>query len=162
MSSPRVYLGTVAVVPRSDIKRHLERPMFDGPSDPALQAHLESVLSLPRASEISQPDTADCGLDVFVAKHQSGEAFDVAAGDFGFPLFWRPAVEVSTRVYALRNKKPITTFHVTKRLSWSEYFNRLLSVRHLLSFSSPFTHQDMVELLDDALFETLTRVKAVV
>lgn len=153
-----VYLGTVAVVPRGDFKRHLERSMDT--SEAALQSHLQTVLSLPKAPPKQHASAEDCAIDVFVAKHQGGEAWDVTAGDLGLPLFWRPTVEVSSRFYTLQSNKDITTVHVKKRLPWGEYLNRLFSLRGYFSFRSPFTHQDMTQLLDEALLEVLGRIRS--
>jgi len=153
-----VYLGTVAVVPRADFKRHFERPVET--SDTALQSHLQAVLALAKAPTKQEAGAEDCAIDVFVAKHRGGETWDANVGDFGLPLFWRPAVEVISRLYALRSGKDITTIRVKKRLPWGEYFSRIFSVRGYLSFRSPFTHQDMTDLLDEALLEALGRIRS--
>lgn len=155
-----VYLGTVAVVPRADLKRHLERPMAEEVSDTALRSHLQSVLSLAKAPSREAAAPNDCALDVFVAKHQGGEAWEFSIGELGLPLFWRPAVEVASRLYTLRNNKPIATVHIKKCLPWREFIGRLFSVRGLWGFQSPFTREDISRLVDEALFESLSRVRA--
>lgn len=129
-------------------------------SDAALQSHLQAVLSLPKAPAKHQASPEDCAIDVFVAKHQGGEAWDLGAGNLGLPLFWRPSVEVSSRFYALQSNKDITTVHVRKHLPWSEYLNRLFSLRGYISLRSPFTHQDMTHLLDEAMLEVLGRIRS--
>ena len=129
-------------------------------SDAALKSHLQEVLSLPKAPPKQQASPDDCAIDVFVAKHQGGEAWDLTAGDLGLPLFWRPSVEVSSRLYALQSNKDITTVHVEKHLPWGEYLNRLFTLRGYFSFRSPFTHQDMTHLLDEALLEVLGRMRS--
>jgi hypothetical protein len=158
MAKTSVYLGTIAVVPRSDLKRHFERPMGPPQTESSLQLHLESVLSLPKAP--ADPSGSDCAIDVLVAKHQGGEAWEGSVGDWWIPLLWRPSVEVSTRLYALKDKKHIATFHVKKRLPWREYFSRMFTLSRYFSFRSPFTKEDMTSLLDEALVETLGQVKA--
>ena len=159
MAKTNVYLGTVAVVPRADLKRHFERPMDPPQTESALQSHLESVLSLPKAP--ANVGGSDRALDVLVAKHQGGEAWEGSVGDWWIPLLWRPSVEVSARLYALKDKQHIATFHVRKRLGWREYFSRMFTLSRYFSFRSPFTREDMIGLLDEALVETLTRVKAI-
>lgn len=148
------------MVPRSDIKRHLERPFDGATSDARLQSHLESAFHLQNPPPPGEVSANDYAIDVFVAKHQSGEAFDVSFGEYGFPFFWRPAIEVSSRVYSLRNKKAVSVQHVKKRLGWGEYVNRIFSLRGVFGFKSPFTHEDMTRLLDEALIETLEKSRA--
>jgi hypothetical protein len=158
MAKTNVYLGTVAVVPRADLKRHFERPMEPPQTDNSLQLHLESVLSLPKAP--ADPASGDRAIDVLVAKHQGGEAWEGSVGDWWLPILWRPSVEVSTRLYALKDKKHIATFHVKKCLAWREYFSRIFTLSRYFSFRSPFTNEDMATLLDEALVESLARVNS--
>jgi hypothetical protein len=151
-----LYLGAVAVVPRSDLMRQFELPMADGPADEALRTHIESVVSLPKANGSKESGHA---LDILISKHHGGRGFEGTAGDFWLPFLWRPTVEVSARLYALKGRKTLATVTAQKRMAWGEFFGRLLSIKHLLSFSSPFTRHDMINLLDEALFETLTQIK---
>lgn len=160
MNKKRVFLGAVAVVPRADLKRHIERPFEGTSSDTALQSHLEAMFQLPAPPPPSQISARDYAIDVFVAKHQIGEAFEFSFSEYGFPLFWRPTIEVSSRVYSLHNSKAVSVQHVKKRLRWGEYFNRVFSFRGVFGFKSPFTHEDMTRLLDEALIETLEKSRA--
>jgi hypothetical protein len=153
-----LYLGAVAVVPRSDLTRHFELPMVGGPADDALRAHVESVVSLPRTPQGNEGESGRA-LDILISKFQGGGFFEGTAGDFWLPFFWRPKVEISARLYTVKGRKTLATVTATKRMAWRAFLGRVASVGHLFSFSSPFTRQDMTDLLDEALFDALIQVK---
>jgi hypothetical protein len=154
----KVYLGTVGVVPRDDLKRHIEELTAEG-MDAALRSHLEEVLSLPKAPPPDQATAEDLALDMFLAKHQIGEFSEFFAGDLCLPLVWRPKVKLSSRLYAVRTGKPVRSFHVTKRLAWVTYFGRVFSLRGIFGTGASFTAADMTALIDEALIELLTQVR---
>lgn len=160
VSKKRVFLGSVGVVPRADLKRHFEQPLAGTSADAALQSHLEATFRFPEPPPPSQIGMHDYAIDFFVAKHQSGEAWEFSLGEHGFPLIWRPAVEVSSRIYSLRTKKAIVEMHIKKRLRWREYLSRVFSFGAFFGLRSPFTHADLTRLLDEAVIETLERAKA--
>jgi hypothetical protein len=70
----RLFLGTLAVVPRTDAKRYFDQNILYGRPeffDNSLRASLEAVFSLPPAVEITDPKPSDLALDVFVTAFQS-------------------------------------------------------------------------------------------
>jgi len=78
---PRVYLGTLAIAPRSDIKRHFDEwGMFKKEDlDSDLRKSLSEILSLPLAKNVTDPKSNDLVIDVVVPKLQSGDALDLEA-----------------------------------------------------------------------------------
>src|SRR5262245_7329448 len=86
---PRVFPGTIVVVPRAGLKPRfdqwgaLQREELEAP----LQATLQQVFSLPPAGEVRDPLPTDLGLDVFVPSFQSGDFLSFSLGDLGIPIF---------------------------------------------------------------------------
>jgi hypothetical protein len=74
---PRVYLGTLAVAPRADIKRHFDQwGVFKTEDlDTNLRQSLKEIFSLPLATEVSEPKSSDLVLDVVIPEFQSGAVF---------------------------------------------------------------------------------------
>ena len=125
---PRVFLGTLAVAPRADIKRHLDQwGMFKSEDlDSSLRKHLKEIFSLPPANEVGEPESNDLVLDIVVPKFQSGDAWDFSLGDFGIPLMWRPKITVSSRLYYLKSEKTKATFSVTEKMKFGQYLRETL------------------------------------
>ena len=67
-TKPRVFLGVIAVVPRTDLKRHLEQEgLLEHESlDSALRRHLTEIISLPPADRVEGPLPTDLVLDVLI------------------------------------------------------------------------------------------------
>ena len=160
---PRVFLGTVAVAPRSDIKRHIEDWSLFGSHDleSSLGRTLREIFSLPSACEVTDPLPNDLGLDVVVPRFQSGEYVDVSLGDVGFPIIWRPKVTVASRLYYLRTDKTKKTFSVTVKMNWREYFSRVFSWRGVFRFRPLFGPSDLEHLTYRACVELVSRMSRV-
>lgn len=157
---PRVYLGALAVAPRSDIKRHFEYwGLFEKEDmDSSLRQNLIEIFSLPPANEVHEPKGTDLVVDVVIPKFQSGE-FLMDQGDTGFLIFWRPKVTVSSRLYYLRSGKTKATFTVTEKMEWREYFGRLFSWRYFFGFRPTFDAKDMEYLLYKACDKLLRKMQ---
>jgi len=158
---PRVFLGTLAVVPRRDMKRHLDQwGMFRNESfDDALRTTLEEIFALPAVSTLAAPTANDLGLDVLIPSFQSGDYWDVSLGDFGIPIFWRPKVTVACRLYYLKTQKTKRTFSVTQKMPWSEFVSRQFTWRALFRFRSTFDAKDMTRLLYIACHSLLNKLR---
>ena len=158
---PRIFLGTLAVAPRADIKRHLDQwGMFKNEDlDSSLRQNLKEIFSLPSASEVGEPKSNDLVLDVVVPKFQSGDAWDLSLGDFGIPLMWRPKVTVSSRLYYLKSEKTKATFSVTEKMKFGQYISRLFTWRAFLRFRPVFDSKDMEYLLYQACHKLLLKMQ---
>lgn len=159
----RVFLGTLAVVPRKDIKRYLDQSGVFGDEnfDTSLLNTLREIFTLPLAEEIVAPTSTDLGLDVLIPSFQSGDYWDVSLGDVDFPIFWRPKVTVFSRLYYLKSNKTKRTFSVTQKLSWREYLRRLFTWRTLSRFHPMFDGKDMDLLLYLACHKLLGKLRKV-
>lgn len=164
---PRVFLGTLVVVPRADIKRHFDQW---GSSrceelETPLKSTLREIFLLPLASEVSDPLPTDLGLDVFIPSFQSGDAFGVSLGDLGVPVFWiflwRPKVTVTCRLYSLTSLETKYVYSVTKKMPWREYVSRLLTLRAFFRFRPIFSAEDLNRLLNLACHSLLNKLTKV-
>ena len=156
---PRVFLGTLAVVPRTDFKKIDEWGIFKKEDvDSELRKSLEEIFNLPMASEIDNPLKNDLVLDVIIPKYQLGGAWDVELGVFGFPIFWRPKVEIKSRLYNLKSKKTKKVFSATEKLNWGAYWSRFFSWRGLFRFRPLFDKDDMNQLMYKACHKLLLKM----
>ena len=156
---PKVYLGTIAVVPRNDFKRHFEHNIYTGENlEVSLQNRLHEIFNFPLSSERANPSKTDLAVDVVIAKFQAGNTLNVHAGDFGIPIFWRPKIELASKLYNLNTgeTKLITT--ITTKLSWRNYLSRLFTWRALIGFRPMFDAQDMEKLLTEACLQLLPKL----
>lgn len=158
---PRIYLGSLAVAPRADLKRYLDQlGVFQREDlDTALRKELKEIFSLLPVEVAPEPKGSDLVLDVMVEKFQSGDAWSFDFGGFGIPLLWRPKITVSARLYWLKSEKNKATFSRTEKLALSRYFGRLLTWRGLLRFRPLFGAEDIKLLLHQACYGLLRKVK---
>lgn len=158
---PSVYLGTLAVAPRSDVKRNIDQwGLFQNEDlDTGMRQSLKEIFLLPSAGDVKAPTSTDLGLDVIVPKFQSGNFMDCALGDIGFPLMWRPNVTVSSRLYYLKSEKTLATFSVTEKMKWNQFIARLFTWRSLFRFRPMFDKKDMDYLLFQACHKLLLKMK---
>ncbi|MEM1199356.1 MAG: hypothetical protein AAGI06_08625, partial [Pseudomonadota bacterium] len=114
---PRVYLGTLAVVPqRYDLSAFINNTINFQKSglDEKLQEALEELFSLPLISERTSPRAGDLAMDVFVSEYQRGGVLDMHVVELPTPLFWRPKVTVAARLYDIDKNYTKYTCTVTK------------------------------------------------
>lgn len=158
---PRVFLGTLAVVSRTDIKRHIDQwgMLYDSNLDTPLQATLQEIFALPSASEVTLPTSTDLALDVLIPKFQSGDYWDVSMGEIGIPIFWRPRITVVARLYYLKSKNTKRTFTVTQKMPWGEFMGRLFTWRAVFRLRPTFDAEDMNRLLYFACHSLLAKLR---
>jgi hypothetical protein len=155
----KIYIGIIAVVPRKDFKRHFEFSIIKEDIDSKLKAQLEKVLSLPKAPEPENASENDLALDIFISDYQLGKALFFEPTGFGLPFFWRPKIELNSRLYSIKTNKRIATFTVTTKMRWAYYLRRVFSWRGFFSLKSLFDSTDMQYLLYEALLLLLIKVK---
>jgi hypothetical protein len=153
---PRVYLGALAIAPRTDIKRHFEFDTKD--VENGIRQSLKEIFALPSAQHVKEPSSTDLGLDVIVTKFQSGICEQILLGDFWLPLFWRPSVTVSSRLYLLKSERTKATLTVTERMTWRSYIRHLFTWRSIFRFGPPCHKNDMDILLYQACQKILVKM----
>ena len=158
---PRVLLGKVTVVPRKSLKKIDEWGLFSSEDlNTSLYRSLTEIFSFPSASNVPDPESTDLVLDVAIPKYQSGDYWGVDFGEMGgAPFFWRPKIEVHTKLYELSTNKTKSTFSITEKMRWSAYIPRIFSLRALIRFSPVFDKSDMDLLLCQACIKVLEKVK---
>ncbi len=156
---PRVFLGNLAVVPRTSLTKVDEWGMFSSEDlDAALRKSLIEIFSLPPASEISDPRASDLVVDVVIPKYQSGDAWNIELGDIGFPIMWRPKVEVRSRLYELGSNKTASVFSAVQKMKWRYFLPRLLTWRAFFRFKPIFEKSEMEYLLYQACIKLLNKM----
>ena len=159
---PKLWLGVVAVAPRSDLGRHFDEWNIFGRRedlDTSIRKTLENIFDLPLASSVNNPESNDYSLDIVVPKFQSGDAWDVSLGDIGFPLIWRPKIEIGARLVNLKSGKTVYTTTVKAKLKWRNYFARLFTLRGIFRFKPLFDSNDMNHLLHEACISLLKKLR---
>ena len=156
----RVYLGTIAVAPRTDIKRFFDEPGWPGDAnlDVGLRNSLEDLFALPPAADVEHPDARDLGVDILVTRFQMGEAYFIGLGRYGLPIFWRPKVTVSSRLFYLRSGKTKAAFSVTEKVKWRQFIKRAFNPRTWLWTGSMFDEHDLDHLLQHACHKLLLKM----
>lgn len=159
--APRVFLGTLAVAPRTDLKRDLEaggQKVADLHLE--LQRVLAEIFSLPLASDLTAPWSTDLALDVFVTRFQSGGALGgiLELGGSVLPMFWLwvPKIELSARLYRVVGHQ-VAAFRVRQRIGWRELLRRFFSGRGFV-----FNWQDLEGLMYLASDRVLAKVRRVI
>ena len=160
----RVYLGSISVAPRSDIKRHFNNiGLLDHQSakelEESVHAKLLEIFNLPLASALEEIKNSDLGLDILVPNHQLGNYIPANLYYFGMIGFWRPKVQIAARLYNLKKGKTIHTETVTVKMPWHEYIDRMLSWRGLTGIKPMFDSADMEPLLYRASLNLVSRLK---
>lgn len=160
----RVFLGSVDVMPRTDLKRHIEPSgVFQSESiDDSLRAALLEIFALPPAADVVAPEPADLGLDIVIPTHTSGDYIDVSLGGIGLPLFWRPRITVTGKLYHLQSRKTMRSFSVTRKMPWGVFLARQMSWRAVLAPHPAYDAQDMKVLLCMACHTLLDKLRKAV
>ena len=160
-NKPRVFLGKLSVAPRTDIKQHLEDWSWQPQENLGihLQSSLENIFTLPMASDAKSITKQDIAIDVIVQKYQSGDFFSAHGGGFSFPVFWRPNVTVSARLYYLKSKKVKSTYTIKEKYPWGGYLEKLLQPQAFLGLQPSFNSKDLEHLLDQACYKLLLKIR---
>lgn len=161
--SPRIFLGTLAIAPRSGFKSTNEQlTVFNRKKedfDEGLRRNLEDIFALPLAINVSDPKSTDLVIDVVVPDFQGGE---FAFGDLWLipvAVMWRPNVKVAARLYYLKSQKTKKKFLVTQKMSVGEYLGRAFSWRGFFRLKPLFDGEDLDYLISKACYELLQSVK---
>ena len=156
----RLFLGSLSVA-SGNLIHHLEGLVGTPPPalDRALLAELSGLLPLPKADTVGTPLATDMAFDVALQDYRSGSATDFSLGAVGLPMYWRPRVRLAARLYYFRSKQPKATFHVTQRMPWSVYLNRVLSWRVLMGLEHPARRSDLEQLLRQATERLVTQLR---
>ncbi|MDD2659879.1 MAG: hypothetical protein PHY54_09415 [Methylococcales bacterium] len=121
-----------------------------------MKTQLSFLLPLPRAPTPEHAHDSDLAIDVVLKGYRLGQFM---GGEPVPVVFWRPMVEINSRVYFVKSGKDATTLAVKQRMPWSSFIKRVLSWR-FFSLTSLATDEDMSLLLGQALEKMLFRLRA--
>lgn len=109
---PRIYLAVLVVAPHSTVQKYFGQVGLVQAEEleMGIRQSLREVFAFPVALDIKEPADTDLGMEVIVPSFQSGLLTGIWLNDIGFPLFWRPKVTVSLRLYYLKSGKTKATF----------------------------------------------------
>jgi len=158
---PRIFLGTLSVLPRTGFKKFLESGFYSEQDiDLELRKSLEDIFTLPLASEVLNPLKTDLVLDVYVPNFQQGLGGDAELGILGgFTFFWRPKVNVKARLFNLQTKKTEHVFSSTEVITGWRFINGVMSLKYYFGLKPPFSKNDMNELLYKACHNILIQIQ---
>ncbi len=155
-----MFLGALAVLPRKDLKRWLEDGVLFGSNDmdASMRQFLHEVFPLPEAGSVDEPRDSDLVLDVVVPHFQSGTTYIIDISRAIIPVFWRPRVEVQSRLYRLTTGETVETFSATRKMPWREFAWRSFKPDLVLDISAPFNSSDLKALLYKACLKLLSKM----
>ena len=157
---PRVFLGTLGVIPRSELRRDLESWFLLASRDLEGTLHdtLREVFAFPPVSSVDAALDTDLVLDIVVAGFSTGAAF---YGDL--PIVWRPKVKVAARLYYLKSGEVKDLHAVIHRLAWSDFLRVIWHRWWDFGWRpSNFDHDEMEFLLGQACVRLLRKLKRAV
>jgi hypothetical protein len=145
-----VYLDSIHVAPRGYFETYDEWGWFKKSEDfeDGIRDAIEDIFKLPHITSESDVRKTDLGLQVVVLKYQGGEFDFVNINSFVIPFFWRPKIEIRSRLYYLKSQKTFSEFKIVEKVSLSNYLKRLISINGLILRYKPlYNKEDMVHLL---------------
>ncbi|USH03785.1 hypothetical protein K6Q96_07275 [Grimontia kaedaensis] len=160
---PRVYLDSIFVVPSESLTSIDEWGMFLKTEnfESSIRKELEEIFNLPHVSSAENESGNDLGLQVAVVSYRGGEFLDFTMPPAHVPIFWRPKIEVHSRLYFLKDDKTFKTFKAVERYSWSDFTRRTLTINGLLLRYKPlYNNKDIENLLVKACFVLVGKMKS--
>lgn len=157
---PNVYLGSLAVVNGSNLYKLVSFFSIVGRSlQEYMLKKIEDIFSLHSVSSIAEPRKSDVGLDVVIVTLHGGDAFVVNVEAIDIPMFWRPKINLVSRLYNVNQHKTIKTFCVSKSVTWRKLIARQFSLRGLSLWEPLYNNEDMEVLLYQACFELIDKMR---
>jgi hypothetical protein len=161
----KLHLGELSVARGGSLVRRVEGLVAGAQLprlDRALLDELSERLSLPDAASVATPSATDLAIDVVLESYRFGSASDLSVGSIGLPIYWRPKVKISVRLYCLQSGEEKSSFRFSQAMPWSDYLNRVLSWRVLLGLEPPAGRSDLQGLVRLASERLLARVETAV
>lgn len=161
----QVFLGQVAVIPQTSFTRSFEI-LSECSMAQDLDAELKKYLidwldmpTIPTYDEITTANTNNLAIDVFVCGYRTGLGLWASIFGLSAIIFWRPKVELRSRLYQIATNQTINTFSINKKMRWPQFFRRLCSIRYLLFDRYLARPIDMEALLGEALIDLMQQIE---
>ena len=117
------------------------------------------LISLPSVTAIDSPKSSDLAIDIAVPEYATGNWGHASFGDIGFPLFWRPKINIEARLFELESDKTISTFSVKQKMPWLYYFSRIFTLKSYFRVQSPFEPEDFEYVLSLGLLHLIDKMR---
>ncbi len=159
---PRLFLGEVAVVPKSNFDRILDeisRNPFSSQSDMDLRACINKWLEIPQLYGTAEIENAII-VDIYVCAYRNGHGLWGSIGDLPISIFWRPCVEIRARTSHATSRNVISTFSKRTKMPWRMFLNRLFSVRSLLLGRGVASDAEMQAILGETLLNLMKDIRS--
>ncbi|MGH1542047.1 MAG: hypothetical protein ACRBHB_16590 [Arenicella sp.] len=157
---PRVYIDKLVVSPRDEIKKIDQWGAFKYEDlEAGIREKLNGLIQLPHISSRETIQENDLALEVVIINLQGGELGNFNLDDLGgIPFFWRPKIEIAARLYNLSSDTTHSSFKMTEKMPWSNYFSGLISINGILRYKPLFSTKDLEPLLYRACEKTLIKL----
>lgn len=145
-----MYLDSIHVASRGDIETCDEWSWFKKSEsfEDGIKYAMEDIFKLPHISTESDIRKNDLGLQVAIVNYQGGDFDTVSLSSLVIPFFWRPKIEIRSRLYYLKSQNTFSEFEIVERVSLSNYLKRVISINGLILRYKPlYNKEDMVHLL---------------
>ncbi|MEI8608891.1 hypothetical protein P4S70_07570 [Enterovibrio sp. Hal110] len=160
---PRVYLDSIFVVPRGELTSSDEWGFLASAEsfEESIRAELGEIFNLPHISTASEVTRRDLGLQVAVVGYRGGELVDAGLHPISVPIFWKPKIEIHSRLFYLDSQKTFKKYKVVERFSWSDFVGRSMTLNGLFFRYKPlYNNKDMENLLLKACFRLVEKMKS--
>jgi hypothetical protein len=148
----QTYLGRVSVKPRKDVRWFFESASNHNQITTSLKRRLRDNFALPAIGSVDRPSSTDLGLDITILYYSTGVFFTVS-GELFIPIFWRPIINLSGKLYRLDNDIVVKAVSIKERASWRDCFSHAFS--RLSGSASLFGEEQMLVLLNRASLRLL-------
>lgn len=160
----KMYAGEILVAPRGSWKKFvsgIHPPLdrqFDQKQGGVVEETLQKLLELPpKAARNPMLDT-DVALDIIVPEYDFGEFLVLSAGNFSFPVTWRPSILVTGRLYEIGSGKTIYATTIKHSLCWPSWGKKVFSLSKLLRIHSFMNRAEMDRLTTEAYIKLLSKI----
>ena len=160
---PKIYLGSIGVIPKPDSARADEKGLLRSEDfEAVLHCLLKEIFCLSPLRERSVEMDDDLVLDVFVANYQGGVFEAITSTEFFVPIFWRPEIELRARLTSVKTGQVIAVHVSRSKMRWRHYWSSVLTVKRLIGLTPVFTVKDMEPLFIEAAYGLLLKLKKAV
>lgn len=156
-----LYIGDLAVVPRSDIHRYFEFDWEGVDTDVALRDWISETLELPTLNENNGSGNEFLIIDVLLSQYRTGSSGSFDVGAWGFFLLWRPSIRLQFRLREGCGNAVLGNYLVTKKMPWGVYLRKAISWRGIFNIGGVFKDEDVHLLLLSGLLEGMQWAKKV-
>ena len=115
-----LYLGDLAVVPRSDIRRFFEFDWKGDETDISLKQWMSETLELPLVNERAYSTDNFLVIDVLLGEYRIGGSGFLDINPYSFLLLWRPYAKLHFRLRDGKTDRLLGNYLVTRKMQWGE------------------------------------------